>query len=67
MLEYIKKFLGSLYTATLIISKDEMQDIKKTVKFLEDSGLLSKGVSETIQCNVKEKKDDFSVWFKFIW
>ena len=42
-----KKILGS-GTTTLIISNDEMEDIIKIVKSLEDSGLLLKGVSETI-------------------
>ena len=46
MQEYIKK-LGSGNTTTLIISNDEMGDIIKIVKSLEDSGLLSKGVTET--------------------
>ena len=40
-----KKILGSGTTA-LIISNDELQDIIKIVKFLEDSGLLLEGVSE---------------------
>ena len=50
MQEYIKKILGSGHnnTTTLIISNDEMEDIIKIVKSLEDSGLLLKGVSETI-------------------
>ena len=39
MQEYIKKILGS-ETTTLIISNDEMVDIMKIVKSLEDSGLL---------------------------
>ena len=43
-----KKMLGS-GTATLIISNDEMDDILKIVKSLEDSNVLLKGVSETIQ------------------
>ena len=43
-------------TTTLIISNDEMEDIMKIVKFLEDSGLLLKGVSETIQNELKEQK-----------
>ena len=43
-----KKMLGSGAT-TLIISNDEMDDILKIVKSLEDSGVLLKGVSETIQ------------------
>ena len=38
---------------TLIISKDKVEDIIKIVKSLEDSGLLFKGVSETIQMEAK--------------
>ena len=49
-----KKILGS-GTATLIISNEEMEDIMKIVKSLEDSGLLLKGVSETIQNKTKEQ------------
>ena len=41
-----KKVLGSGNT-TLIISNNEIEDIIKTVKSLEDSGLLLKEVSET--------------------
>ena len=41
-------------TATLIISNDEMDDIFKRVKSLENSGLLLKGVNETIQHEAKE-------------
>ena len=33
-----------------------MEDIIKKFKSLEDSGLLSKGVSETIQNDAKEQK-----------
>ena len=44
---------------TLIISNDEMEDIIKIVKSLEDSGLLLKGVSETIQNEAKEQKGGF--------
>ena len=36
-----------------------MKDIMKIVKSLEDSGLLLKGVSETIQNEVKEQKGGF--------
>ena len=53
-----KKILGSgicLSSSTshnnntiLIISNDEMEDITKIVKSLEDSSLLPEGVSETI-------------------
>ena len=43
-----KKILGSDHNnnTTLIISNDEMEDILKIVKSLEDSGVLLKGVSE---------------------
>ena len=34
---------------TLIISNDKINDIIKIVKSLEDSGLLIKGVTETVQ------------------
>ena len=44
---------------TLIITNDEMKDIIKIVKSLEDSGLLLKGVSETVQNEAKEQKGGF--------
>ena len=44
---------------TLIISNEEMDDIMKIVKSLEDSGLLIKGVSETIKNDAKEQKRGF--------
>ena len=50
-----KKMLGS-GTTTLIISNDEMDDILKIVKSLENSGVLLKGVSETIQHEAKEQR-----------
>ena len=75
MQEYTKKILGlgcrhssssaphNNNTTTLIISNDEMKDIIKTVKSLEDSGLLLEGVSETIQNEAKEQKRGFlSMW-----
>ena len=56
-----KKILGSgrNNNATLIISNDEMDDIFKIVKSLEDSGVLLKGVSETIQNEAKEQREGF--------
>ena len=36
-----------------------MKDIIKIVKSLEDSGLLLKGVTETVQNEVKEQKGGF--------
>ena len=53
-----KKILGS-GTTTLIISNDEMNDIIKIVKSLENSGVLLKGVSETIQHEAKEQRGGF--------
>ena len=50
-----KKMLGSGVT-TLIISNDEINDILKIVKSLENSGLVLKGVSETIQHEAKEQR-----------
>ena len=46
-------------TTTLIISNDEMNDIIKTVKSLEDSGFLLQGVTETVQNEVQEQKRGF--------
>ena len=53
-----KKILGS-GTAILIISNDEMDDILKIVKSLEDSNVLLKRVSETIQHEAKEQRGGF--------
>ena len=44
---------------TLIISNKEMNDIMKIVKSLEESGLLIKGVSETIKNEAKEQRRGF--------
>ena len=54
-----KKNLGSGNHATLIISNDDMQDLLKIVKSLEDNGLLLDGITETIKNEVKEQKGDF--------
>ena len=55
-----QKILGSGHNnTTLIISNDEMDDILKIVKSLEDSGVLLKGVSETIQHEAKEQRGEF--------
>ena len=45
---------------TLIISNEEMNDIMKIVKSLEESGLSIKGVSETIKNEEKEQKGGFT-------
>ena len=55
-----KKILGSGHNnTTLIISNDEMEDILKIVKSFEDSGVLLKGVSKTIQNEAKEQRGGF--------
>ena len=41
------------------ISNEEMNDIMKKVKSLEESGLLAKVVSETIKNEGKEQKEGF--------
>ena len=43
----------------LIISNDEMEDITKIAKSLEDFSLLSEGVSEIIQNEAKEQRGGF--------
>ena len=54
-----KKILGlghnhpSHNNTRLIISNDEIEDVIKIVKSLEDSGLLLKEVTETVQIEVK--------------
>ena len=44
---------------TVIISNDEIHDFIKIVKSLEDSRLLLKGVTKTVQNEVKEQKKGF--------
>ena len=51
--------LRSGHNTNLIISNDEMKDILKIAKSLENSGLLLKGVSETIKNEAKEQKGGF--------
>ena len=42
-----------------MISNDGINDIIKIVKSLQDSGSLLKGVTETVQNEVKERKGGF--------
>ena len=53
-----KKIHGS-GTTTLIISKEEMNDIMKIVQDLVDSNILLKGVTKTIKNETKEQKGGF--------
>ena len=54
-----KKILGSGNNTTLIISNKEIEDLIKIVKSLDDSGLLLKGVTESVQNEAKEQKGGF--------
>ena len=49
---------------TLIISNEEINDIMKMIKSLEESVLLITSISETKKMKQKNKKEDFSVCYK---
>ena len=53
-----KKIYGSDTTAS-ITSDEEMNDIMKMIKSIEESGLIIKGISETIKNEAKEQKIGF--------
>ena len=53
-----KKILGS-GTTTLIISNEKMNNIMKIIQALEDSNILLKEVTKTVQNEVKEQKGGF--------
>ena len=53
-----KKIHGS-GTITLIISKEETNDIMKIVQALENSNILLKGITKTIGNETKEQKGGF--------
>ena len=46
-------------TTTLIISNEEMNDAMKIVQSLEDSNILLKGVTKTMENETKEQKGGF--------
>ena len=52
----IKPFVAVVLCQLKIISNEEMDDIMKIVKSLEESGLLVEGVSETIKNEAKQQK-----------
>ena len=45
---------------TLTISKEQMYDIMKIIKSLEESCLVIKDLGETIKMKQKNKQEDFS-------
>ena len=53
-----KKIYGS-GTAALTFSNEEMDDIMKIIKSLEESGLLIKGIREVTKNEAKEQKSRF--------
>ena len=55
-MEQFKKKKKRSAMTMFIISIEEMNDIMKIVNSLEDTGLLIKGVSETIKMKPKNKK-----------
>ena len=55
----IQKKIYRSGTTALIISNEEMEHIIKIVKSFEESGLLIKGISETIKNEAKEQKRGF--------
>ena len=55
-----KKIYGS-GTAALIISNEEMEDIIKIVKLLEESWLLIKGIWETTKNETGEQKGEHTL------
>ena len=64
-----KKILASGNHTTLIISNDDMQDLLKKGKSLEDNGLLLDGITEIVKNEVKDQKGGFLsmyTWCKFI-
>ena len=52
-----------LGTTALIISNEEMKDTMKILKSFEESGLLIKGIIETIKNEAKEIKADFFQYY----
>ena len=58
MLEYEKKILG-FGTATLIISNEEINNILKISKTINDSNIWLTGVTTTIRNEIKEQKGIF--------
>ena len=58
MLEHEKKILG-FGTATLIISNEEINNILKISKTINDSNIWLTGVTTTIRNEIKEQKEIF--------
>ena len=48
---------------TLFISNEDLNDILKIVKSLEDSGVLIEGIIETVKHEIKTEEGEFLVAF----
>ena len=59
----IQKKFFELGKTTLIISNEEVNDIMDIKKCLKGSGLLMKGVSETIKDDIKNQNGGFLVCY----
>ena len=55
----LHRTICSISVTTLIISNEEMNDIMKIFKSLEESGLLLNGVSKTVKNEAKVQKGGF--------
>ena len=55
----IQKKINHSEITTLIISNEKMNDIKKIVKTFENSGVLLKGVTKSIESKTKKQKGGF--------
>ena len=53
----MKKRAGKRFT--LFISNEDMNDIIKIIKSLEDSGVLTDGVTETVKYEIKKQEGRF--------
>ena len=54
-----KRILGFVHNTTFVDGNNEMKDLSKIVKCLEDSRILLRGVSETVESDVKEQRGGF--------
>ena len=57
-MEVLKKKIHSS-EVKLIIEQEDMDDIMKIIEALENSGILLKGVSKTIESETKEQRGGF--------
>ena len=55
----VQKQIHGSGTTALIILNEEVRDIMKIVKLIEESGFLTQGISETSKNETKEQKGGF--------